>query len=316
MKSSIITTSCLTAIITIIIGLNTYLDPILTARGNIMFNESTSSLFASVVSSENYSPSKATATPPLIAGTPFAENFSKKYTVTETGSLRSSRSSDWWLSSGAYHYSLNGIGSTITGSLPAMDPWRIAFALSNSIDTDNGYHPQNIFRLVLKKSKWQNLKQEAYFEIIKDNLSDSPNRNESNGFLFFNRYQDSFNLYYTGIRVDGMAVIKKKIGGTYYTLALKSVFNNSVPYSRDVNPNVIPQKKWIGLRSEVITGPNNTVKIKLSIDKDKTGNWVLAAEATDDGRSYGGPAILNKGYAGIRTDFMDIQFDDYKIISL
>ena len=54
--------------------------------------------------------------------------------------------------------------------------------------------------------------------------------------------------------------------------------------------------------------------IKLFIDKDKTGNWVLAAEAIDDGKSYGGGAILNEDYAGIRADFMDVEFDDYKII--
>jgi hypothetical protein len=37
------------------------------------------------------------------------------------------------------------------------------------------------------------------------------------------------------------------------------------------------------------------------------------AEAKDDGKTFGGAAILNEGYAGIRTDFMDVEFDDYKI---
>ncbi|MEK7147292.1 MAG: hypothetical protein AAB806_00185, partial [Patescibacteria group bacterium] len=70
---------------------------------------------------------------------------------------------------------------------------------------------------------------------------------------------------------------------------------------------------WIGLRSEVKTNPDNTVSVKFFIDKDKTGNWILIAEATDDGKSYGGAAILQEGYAGIRTDFMDVEFDDYRI---
>lgn len=52
------------------------------------------------------------------------------------------------------------------------------------------------------------------------------------------------------------------------------------------------------------------------MDKDKTGNWLLAAEATDDGKSYGGTPILSEGYAGVRTDFMDAEFDDYKVAKI
>ena len=194
-----------------------------------------------------------------------------------------------------------------------IDPWRVAFFISNSLDTDNVYHPQNIFRLVAR-NKWQNLNQETYFQITKDNLSASPNRNATNGLLFFNCYQDAFNLYYTGIRVDGAAVIKKKINGTYYTLAQKSFYYADAPYNRDTNPNLIPGQKWIGLRSEIKTNSDNTISIKLFIDKENNGNWQLALEAKDDGRSYGGAAILSEGYAGIRTDFMDAEFDRYQII--
>lgn len=243
----------------------------------------------------------------------FVENFDSNYTVKEVGSMSKSNNYNWWLSSGAYFYSQDGIGKTIEGPLPMLDPRRINYSISNSLDTDDGYYPQNIFRLVLR-SKWKNFRQEAYFKIIKDNLSISPNRNASNGVLFFNRYQDAFNLYYTGIRVDGAAVIKKKINGIYYTLSYKSFYNSATPYDRDTNPDLIPSQQWIGLRSEVKTNPDRTVSIKVFIDKDKTGNWILAAEAKDDGKSYGGATIANEGYAGIRTDFMDVEFDDYKIV--
>ena len=37
--------------------------------------------------------------------------------------------------------------------------------------------------------------------------------------LLFNRYQDGQTLYYGGVRVDGAAVIKKKLAGVYTTLA-------------------------------------------------------------------------------------------------
>ena len=219
----------------------------------------------------------------------------------------------FWLNSGGQFLFKDGIGKTVQGELVKFNKWRLAYVASNPTDTDNGYHPQNIFRLVTR-SKWQSFQQEIYFKITKSNLSTSINRNASNGLLFFNRYQDAFNLYYTGIRVDGAAVIKKKINGIYYTLAYKSFYNDITPYNRATNPNLISAQKWVGLKSEVVTNPDSTVSIKLFIDKDKTGNWVLVAEAKDDGKSYGGSAILSEGYAGIRADFMDVEFDDYKVV--
>ena len=246
-------------------------------------------------------------------GTTFIENFNTTYSVEEADKLIDRTSPGWWLGSGAYFYSAQGIGSTLVGKLRADDPFRIAYSTSNPVDTDNGYYPQNIFRLVLTRGKWLNFQQEADFKMVNNNLSKSPNRNESNGLLFFNRYQDADNLYYTGIRVDGAAVIKKKINGTYYELSLHQFYRDSV-YNPETNPNLIPKNKWIGLRSEIKTNPDNTVNIKLFIDKDMTGDWVLATEATDDGKSYGGAPILDAGYTGIRTDFMDVEFDNYKVI--
>ena len=187
--------------------------------------------------------------------------------------------------------------------------------MSSPIDTDNGYHPQNIFRLV-SRNKWKNFEQEVYFKVNKINASESPNRNGSNGVLFFNRYQNGDNLYYAGIRVDGAAVIKKKINGKYYILAKKQFYTNDEPYDRGTNPNLIPNERWIGIKSEVKTNPDKSVSVKLFIDNEKNGNWVLALEAKDDNEFYSGPPILNDGYAGLRSDFMDVEFDDYGIIEL
>lgn len=242
----------------------------------------------------------------------FFDNFDSDYTIEEDGDINSNNTK-WWVNSGAYLYSSNGNGSTILGDLSSINPWRVAFYLANPLDTDNGYHPQNIFRLV-QKDLWKNLSQEAYFKIVKNNLSISPNRNASNGLLLFNRYLDEYSLYYTGIRVDGYAVIKKKLNGTYYTMDYKPVFNGKYDVSN--NPNLIPLDTWIGLRSEVKTNSDGTVNIKLYMDNGKTGNWVLVAEATDNGKDFGNGAITDEGYAGIRTDFMDVLFDDYKISSL
>jgi len=246
------------------------------------------------------------------SSTTFSDKFSKNEVIEESGSMSESSSSNWWLNSGAFFIKEAGIGKTLFDEIDKNSKWQKAYLQYNAADTDNGYHPQNIFRLVTR-SKWQNFQQTIYAKIKKYNLSESKNRSESNGLLLFNRYLDSDNLYYVGIRVDGTAVIKKKINGNYYTLAQKSFYKADVPYNRDTNPNLIPGQKWIGLRSEIKTNSDNTVGIKLFIDKDKTGNWVLAAEANDDGKTYGGATILNEGYAGIRTDFMDVEFDDYKI---
>ena len=249
------------------------------------------------------------------ANSSFKHEFETDETIEETGKIDNSPNPYWWLNSGGLFYSKDGVGKTIQKELPQYSKWRLAYALSSPIDTDNGYHPQNIFRLV-SRNKWKNFEQEVYFKVNKINASESPNRNGSNGVLFFNRYQNGDNLYYAGIRVDGVAVIKKKINGKYYTLAKKQFYTNDKPYNRNANPNLIPNEKWLGIKSEVKTNPDKSVSVKLFIDNEKNGNWVLALEAKDDNEFYSGPPILNDGYAGLRSDFMDVEFDDYGIIEL
>lgn len=242
---------------------------------------------------------------------PFRYEFKVDGVLEETGEMENSSSPYWWLNSGGLFYLKNGTSKTVQGELSKYSKWRLAYSAANSADTDEGYHPQNIFRLV-SRNKWKNFRQEIYYRVIKDNLSASPNRNASNGILLFNRYRDGRNLYYTGLRVDGAAIIKKKINGAYYTMAYKQYLSEG-KYDKDSNPNLLPKNIWIGLRSEIKTNDDGSVSIKLYADNGRTGNWALIAEATDDGKSYGGEIISNEGYGGIRTDFMDVEFDDYKI---
>jgi hypothetical protein len=242
----------------------------------------------------------------------FSEQFHSVRKIAEAGSPRKSSSVDWWLSSGAYVFFDDGVGKTVSGRLFAADPWRVLFRVRNPIDTDYGYRPQNIFRLVTRDS-WTNLSQEAFFRIKAVNLSESPNRNASNGLFFFNRYQDEQTVYYTGIRVDGYAVIKKKYRGTYTTLAYKRVMPGE-KYERIAVPNLLPVNEWIGLKSEVSTRDDGSVTIKLYTDIEHTGTWTLAAEAVDRGAHEA--AITLRGHAGIRTDFMDAEFRDYSVREL
>jgi hypothetical protein len=249
----------------------------------------------------------------ILAGATFEDNFSSKGILDEAGSMNESSNKNWWLNSGGQFIYNNGIGQTVQGNLSSLNPWRIAYKLDNPEDTDNGYHPQNIFRFVTR-SKWNNFVQQVYFKINKDNLSSSSNRNESNGVLLFNRYQNGQTLYYTGVRVDGAAVIKKKYNGTYYTMAYKSIIPGK--YNRSSKPDLLPKDTWFGIKSEVSTNSNGEVVIKLYTDVGKTGKWTLVLETKDVKKKYGKDVISKEGYAGIRTDFMDVDFSGFKITQL
>ncbi len=221
--------------------------------------------------------------------------------------MSESASSNWWLSSGGYLLSSGGIGMTSQGLLPATDAWRLLYALSNPVDTDTGYRPQNIFRIV-SRMQWTDFAQEVYFRVRKTNLSFSANRDGYNGVLFLNRYKDSNNLYYAGLRVDGLAIVKKKLAGVYTTLASKRVYPGT--YDRSLSPNLLPQQAWIGMRTVTTTNSNGSVSIRVEVnDPVLTGGaWSNVLEAVDSTSP-----ITTQGYAGFRTDFMDVQFDHYRI---
>ncbi|MFA6383676.1 MAG: hypothetical protein WCX17_04635 [Parcubacteria group bacterium] len=242
----------------------------------------------------------------------FVSNSDQAGTLQEAGSMKESKSSDWWLDSGG----ILNIGaqefSTNAGPLPEDNKWRKLYNKNNPKDTDNGFFSQNIFRLVTK-SKWQNLTQQVYFNIDKINLSQSENRIGANGVLLFNRYQNGSNLYYAGVRVDGDAVIKKKIDGKYYTMKEAPFLTKNSKYDRVDNPNLIPTNIWIGIRSVVTNIGNNTVYIRLYVDWEQNGNWQLLLEAKDREGAYGKDPFTKAGYAGIRTDFMDVKFKNYFI---
>ncbi len=256
--------------------------------------------------------SRLEASPAAPVGSSFNYTFDSVGTLVEAGSMDDSSSPYWWLSSGAYLHLGSGVGSTIQGTLPKNDYWRRYYAQTSATDTDNGYRPQNLFRLVTR-SRWQNFRQQVYFRIRRDNLSASPNRNASNGLLVMNRYQDENNLYYAGIRVDGAAVIKKKYRGTYYTMAYARVFPGT--YNRTSNPSLLPKNLWLGLKSELRNNPDGTVRITLWVDTGP-GGWNLVFDVLDNGLAYGGPAITSSGYGGVRTDFMDVEFENYWAVKL
>lgn len=239
--------------------------------------------------------------------------FSSSFVVEEAGSMAESSSNIFWVSSGGRLTVNNSIADTIQGSLSNTDNWYSVYLSSNSIDTDAGLHPQNIFRLVTK-NVWKDVTQDLYFKINNLNLSASPNRNASNGIFMMQRYADSNNLYYTGLRVDGYAVIKKKINGNYFTMASAKVFDGT--YDHDNMPNLLPLNAWVGFRTETINNTNGGVDINIYVDKVGNGTWVKVLSATDNNTSYGGNSFNNSGYSGLRTDFMDVSFKSYELNDL
>lgn len=217
----------------------------------------------------------------------------------------------WWINSGAFFNVKDWIWSTIQGELEKWSKWQRDYEEYKWwLDTDQWFHPQNLFRLILNK-KFKNFEQYTYFKINKYILSNSENRYESNWFLLFNRYLDSDNLYYAWIRVDWAAVIKKKYKWEYYTLAYEKIFDWK--YDRVKSPNLIPINKWIWIKTEVLNFWTDNVSIKLFIDTNNDWKWTYALGVSDKSKSSLEKVINDCWYAWVRTDFMDVDINKYYI---
>lgn len=232
--------------------------------------------------------------------------FVGSYTLEEVSPAEHSSSPDFWLNSGAYLYVEDGQARTHLGPLDQDSKWQLAYKDYNSDSTDEGYYPQNIFRL-LTRQLYLNSSQELTFNIDKINLSSGEHRNESNGVLLFMRYLDQDNLYYAGLRVDGAYVIKKKIEGEYTTLAYKQYFPGD--YNKSSSPNLVPTSQNLYIKVDILTMPDGTPYIKLFSKRTASDIWELML----DYRDYSSTAIKVPGANGIRTDFMDVRFVDYRV---
>lgn len=237
----------------------------------------------------------------------FVETFEGMKSLEEAGSMAASASGDWWVSSGGRLVVDAGVGSTLFGNRPEGDRWRLAYGGSSPVDTDGGTHPQNLFRLLTQRT-WVAATQEARFRIRQVNPSDSPQREASNGILFLVRYRDGDTLYYSGLRVDGAAVVKKKLRGEYSTIGYRKIFPGN--YDRDRAPILLPVNRWFGLRASVADTPDEAVRLTVEVRDPSLGNgWVQVLDVLDRG-DHGEP-IRGAGHGGIRIDFMDAEIDDY-----
>lgn len=245
------------------------------------------------------------------------DHFDCNGALEEVGDPSESESALWWLDSGARFFVVNDVGRTLSGTLSSSSRWRMRYERSNSADTERGTRPQNIFRL-FTRVPFQNIREEAYFRMFAYDTSESRNRNSSNGFSLISRYQNANNFYYGGIRVDGSAVIKKKLDGAYRELAYAESF---LPEQANGNAaqELISGQKSIGVRFKTTDTGNGQVELKLFVrtpsaspseTNSEKNEWREILSAVDNGTS--GRIIKSPGLAGIRTDFMDAEIAHYE----
>lgn len=81
--------------------------------------------------------------------------------IREANTMSNSSHPYWWLNSGGYLYRQHGKASTTQQKLADTDNYRLLYAKSNPTDSDDGYHPQNLIRLVTR-AKFQNFTQQVF----------------------------------------------------------------------------------------------------------------------------------------------------------
>lgn len=248
--------------------------------------------------------------PVAVAPALLTYTFNKDGTLFETGKVKDSSSPYFWVTSGGELQIKGGVGKTIQNQLSADDRVRLIYKAMNPLDTAEGYTPQNTFRMVTKAT-WGNVDETILFRIAKTNLTNTPNRDGYSGIFLMGRYRDANNLYYVGIRHDGQAVIKKKINGAYHTLGHTQAFGEQSQYHKWSKPNLLPQNQWVGLRARFENLANGSVRIRMYLDAKNSGAFKEIVTVTDAG--IGGPAHTGNGSGGIRTDFMDVEFDNYDV---
>lgn len=138
------------------------------------------------------------------------------------------------------------------------------------------------------------------------------------------RYQNQFDLYYVSVnRSDGKVVIKRKVpcggdnSGTYVLLG-------------DYVPHDFRTGVWNSYTATIQTNPDSSVTIKLydngysrsrpvDVATDHGGtnpNWSLRCRIRGHYRSAAYPPITAAGAVGIRGDYANFEFADFRVSAL
>lgn len=245
---------------------------------------------------------------PALSTHAFEDAFDGVFTLEETASPGTSASAAWWLNSGGRLFFANGTVRTFQGAVPSSDRWFQEYARSSPGDTDGGTHPQNLLRLLTQQAG-AIFRQSVSVRVLGTNLSASPQRDRFSGVFLYSRFIDEGNSYVAGVRFDGQAVIKKEVNRIVHTLAIVPLFPGV--YDRVTNPTLLPQNHWFSLRTTITDVPGG-VRILLEVhDPALSPHWIRAVEVIDGPGGADGVPFVVGGRAGIRADFMDLEFDDY-----
>lgn len=137
-----------------------------------------------------------------------------------------------------------------------------------------------------KKIKWTDQVSE-YRAFIS---SWQPGASATSGLHIFGRYRTSDDLYVASVRRDGYATIKRKWDGVYTTLGTVSLPASLLDSNGQLKSGV-----WITLRFSII---GNELKFYVN------GTHMMT-------RTSG---TFSWGTTGIRTDYVDIYLDDWKLV--
>lgn len=240
----------------------------------------------------------------------FEETFDRDGVIEEASRAAVSRSPRWWVSAGGRVTFEDGTARTIQGSLPAWDPWARAYARSKPVDTEGGRRPQNVFRMVTRETG-RNFRQRVSVRIHSTNLAASTERGPFSGIFLESRFLNDNNFYVAGLRFDGQAVVKKRREAEAFTIGVAPVYPGT--YDRQSRPNLLPEDRWFSIRSTIADVPGG-VQILLELHDPALGaDWIPVLEVLDGPGGPDGEPIRGAGSAGIRTDFMDVELENYLV---
>jgi hypothetical protein len=201
------------------------------------------------------------------------------------GNKRAVMSPDWDVTSGSL-FICDGAGWTGVPDTRAVDA-------SSSSGTDS-----SVFRVITKRRDFGDVAVSLQVRDLRLAAPGATAPAEVDGIHLFLRYQTPAWLYVVSLnRRDDQIVIKKKLpggptaGGTYVTLG-------QAPY-------VVPYGAWQSFTVRITGGQDRPVRISVAVGARR----ILAVSD----RGMGGPAIVSPGAVGLRGDYCEFEFRDFRV---
>ncbi len=145
-----------------------------------------------------------------------------------------------------------------------------------------------LFTVLTKTNDWDNASSSVVVKVRKI----SP----LGRVVLVGHYLNGDTYYALGLTADGQAIIKKQFSGAEKILQTTKVFDT------------LPLDRSIGLQGEMVTNADDSVTLRLLIDKNNSGNWIEAGRVTDKTAP-----IHESGSIGLATRSADVVLDNLNI---